>query len=180
MLNQKRVVIDYVSPSVNCGEFFIKRIVNEIINVRAHILADGHDVLGASVLTKHENDKDWKETRMALDFNDEWQSTFTVEKQGFYNYKVEAWIDYALNWRHGIIRKIDDGQYVTSELLEGAEYLKTIIKNITSKEDKAYLKELANIFTDESQYDKAVNEATSVRLYQIFYNNPIKLLENTS
>ncbi len=49
MQDQKRVVIDYVSPSVNCGEFYIKRVVNEIVNIGSHIMADGHDVLGASV-----------------------------------------------------------------------------------------------------------------------------------
>ncbi len=43
MLNQRRVVIDFVSPQINNGEFFIKRVVNEIVNVGAHVLADGHD-----------------------------------------------------------------------------------------------------------------------------------------
>lgn len=47
MQDQKRVVIDYVSPSVNGGEFYIKRVVNEIVNIKAFILADGHDVLGS-------------------------------------------------------------------------------------------------------------------------------------
>ena len=54
MQNQKRVVIDHVSPSINCGEFYIKRVVNEIVNVDAHIIADGHDVIAASVLFKHQ------------------------------------------------------------------------------------------------------------------------------
>ena len=99
MQNQKRVVIDYVSPTVNCGEYFIKRIVNEIVNVEAFIMADGHDVLSASVLFKHEKEKVWKETRMSLVSNDEWKAAFTVKKQGFYTYKVQAWVDYALNWR---------------------------------------------------------------------------------
>jgi len=180
MQDQKRVIIDYVSPSVNCGDFYIKRIVNEIVNVRAFILADGHDVLSASVLFKHESDKKWSETRMSLDFNDEWKTAFTVEKQGFYSYKVEAWVDYALNWRHGIIRKIEDGQYVSSELLEGAEYINQVLKKATSKEDKAYLKHLEDIFKNEDAYGEALNEATSEKLYEIFYNHPIKVLENTS
>ena len=115
MQNQRRVVIDYVSPSVNCGQFYIKRVVNEIVNVEAHILADGHDVLAASVLYKHEKEKKWRETRMQLVVNDEWNAAFSVEKQGFYNYKVQAWVDYALNWRYGLKRKIDDNQYVFSE-----------------------------------------------------------------
>lgn len=180
MQNQRRVVIDYVSPSVNCGQFYIKRVVNEIVNVEAHILADGHDVLAASVLYKHEKEKKWRETRMQLVVNDEWNAVFSVEKQGFYNYKVQAWVDYALNWRYGLKRKIDDNQYVFSELLEGAEYVEAIAKNVSSDEDKNYLLYLNKLFKDENSYGEALNEATSDRLYQLFYNNPTKTLENTS
>ncbi|GAA4967959.1 alpha-1,4-glucan--maltose-1-phosphate maltosyltransferase [Algibacter aquimarinus] len=180
MQNQRRVVIDYVSPSVNCGQFYIKRVVNEIVNVEAYILADGHDVLGASVLYKHEKEKKWRETRMQLVVNDEWNAAFSVEKQGFYNYKVQAWVDYALNWRYGLKRKIDDNQYVFSELLEGAEYVEAIAKNVSSDEDKNYLLYLNKLFKDENSYGEALNEATSDRLYQLFYNNPTKTLENTS
>ena len=57
MFNQERVVIDYVSPQINNGDVFIKRVINEIINVDAHVLVDGHDVIAASVLYKHENAK---------------------------------------------------------------------------------------------------------------------------
>ena len=83
MQNQKRVVIDYVSPQINGGEFFIKRIVNEIVNIDAHILVDGHDVIAASVLFKHEKERKWTEARMHHVINDEWKSSFIVKKQGF-------------------------------------------------------------------------------------------------
>ena len=132
MQDQRRVVIDYVSPSINGGSFYIKRVINEIVNVDAHILADGHDVLAASVLYKHENDKNWNETRMQLVVNNEWKAAFSVKKQGIYTYKVEAWVDYALNWQHGIERKIDDNQHVNSELLEGIELIKQIKIKIQS------------------------------------------------
>ena len=180
MQDQRRVLIDHVSPSVNCGEFYIKRVVNEVVNIRSHILADGHDVLGASVFYRHENDKFWNETRMKLDFNNEWEASFVVQKQGFYDYKVQAWVDYALNWRHGIIRKIDDGQHVVSELLEGAEYIKDILKKVSAKDDKTYLTHLAKIFSDEDTYGEAITEATSDKLYKLLYANPIKLLDNNS
>lgn len=179
MLNQKRVVIDYVSPQINCGQFYIKRVVNEIVNVNAHILADGHDVLGASILFKHKKDKKWQETRMHLIVNDEWQAAFNVEKQGFYSYKVEAWVDYALNWQHGIERKIDDNQHVKSELLEGIVFLKKI-KNKTEQNNSFYLEHLINIFADEAHYNEAITEATSERLHHIFFNHPEKTLANTS
>ena len=180
MQNQRRVVIDHISPSVNCGKFYIKRVVNEIVHVNAHVLADGHDVLAASVLYKHENEKKWRETRMNLVVNDEWQASFTVEKQGYYTYKVQAWVDYALNWRYGLKRKIDDNQYVFSELLEGAEYVKAVSKKVTSKKDKAYLEHLHNIFKNENTYNEAINDAISDRLYQLFYQNPTRILENTT
>ena len=137
MQNQRRVVIDAVRPQINCGEFFIKRVVNEIVNVDANVLVDGHDVIAASVLFKHEKAKKWSEARMYEVGNDEWKASFTVEKQGFYNYKVQGWVDYALNWQHGIGRKIDDSQHVKSELLEGVICLEPLLKKGT-KEEKAY------------------------------------------
>ena len=61
MQKQERVVIDFISPQLNKGDFFIKRVVNEVVNVDANVLADGHDVIAASVLYKHEKAKIWKE-----------------------------------------------------------------------------------------------------------------------
>ena len=179
MLNQKRVVIDFVSPKINNGEFFIKRVVNEIINVDAHVIADGHDVIAASVLYKHESASKWQEVRMQPTFNNEWKAAFTVEKQGFYTYKVEGWVDYALNWQHGIERKIDDHQQVNSELLEGIAFLKDISKKATESE-KEYLDHLAKIFSDKKKYDESIKEAVSEKLHQIFLKYPAKILANTS
>ena len=117
MIDQKRVVIDQVTPQLNCGEFYIKRVLGEFVNVNAHVLVDGHDVIAASVLYKHEKEKKWSEVRMQDAGNDEWFATFQVEKQGFYTYKVEGWVDYALNWQHGIERKIADYQKELLHLL---------------------------------------------------------------
>jgi starch synthase (maltosyl-transferring) len=179
MLNQTRIVIDYVSPQINNGDFFIKRVVNEIVSINAHVLVDGHDVISASVLYKHEKEKNWRETRLHHTVNDEWQASFIVEKQGFYTYKVEGWVDYALNWQHGIERKIDDGQHVKSELLEGILYLKPLLDKV-SKDDAGYLQYCIDIFEDASRYNEAITEAKSERLHHIFYNHPEKHLANIS
>ena len=179
MFNQERVVIDYVSPQINNGDVFIKRVINEIINVDAHVLVDGHDVVAASVLYKHENAKIWKEVRMQLIGNDEWKASFFVDKQGFFTYKIQGWVDHALNWQHGIDRKIDDGQHVNSELLEGAELLKPIIKK-ANKEEKAYLETLVDWFQSEKNYDKAIKEAVSDDLHEIFVKYPKKFHVATS
>ena len=179
MLNQERVVIDYVSPQINNGDVFIKRVVNEIINVDAHVLVDGHDVIAASVLYKHEKAKIWKEVRMQLIGNDEWNASFYVEKQGFYTYKIQGWVDHALNWQHGIERKIEDGQHVNSELLEGAELLKPIIKK-ANREEKTYLETLVDWFQSEKNYDKAIKEAVGNDLHEIFVKYPEKFHVSSS
>ena len=179
MKNQNRVVIEHVSPQLNCGEFFIKRVVNEIVSVNAVIIADGHDVIAAEVQYKHENAKEWQQVRMHLQENNRWGASFNVTEQGFYSYRVVGWIDYALNWQHGIHRKIDDNQHVNSELLEGIAFL----KNCSEKGDdseKGYLNYLIEIFGDSNRYNEAIEEATSERLHFIFEKYPEKILANTS
>ena len=179
MIDQKRVVIDQVTPQLNCGEFYIKRVLGEFVNVNAHVLVDGHDVIAASVLFKHEKEKKWSEVRMQDAGNDEWFATFQVEKQGFYTYKVEGWVDYALNWQHGIERKIDDNQKVTSELLEGAQWIEPLLKRAVASE-KDYLKNAISSFQDTSRYEEAVSIAKSSELHAIFYKYPEKHLANST
>ena len=179
MQNQRRVVIDSISPQINNGEFFIKRVVNEIVNVDAHVLVDGHDVIAASVLFKHEKAKTWSEVRMHHINNDEWNTSFAVTKQGFYDYKVEGWVDYALNWQHGIERKIDDNQHVKSELLEGINYLSHLL-NKANKTEKEYLESCIEAFQDESLYDSAIELACDNQLHSIFVKYPEKKLANTT
>ena len=101
MQNQTRIVIENVLPQLDCGINPIKRIVNQKVNVTADVFSDGHDVVECCVKFKHENDTKWQEVRMVPKGNDEWFADFKVEKQGFYTYFVDGWIDHALNWQHG-------------------------------------------------------------------------------
>ena len=179
MQNQTRIVIENLSPQIDCGSYFIKRIVGQTINVAADVFSDGHDIIECCVKFKHESDKNWQEARMVPRDNEQWTATFKVEKQGFYSYLVEGWVDYALNWQHGTERKIKDNQYVKSELLEGAEYVNSIM-NQANDSEKEYLSKLAAYFTNESEYDTAIREAISPELHQIFKKYPIRYIENKS
>jgi starch synthase (maltosyl-transferring) len=179
MQNQTRIIIENVSPQLDCGANAIKRIVGQKVIVTAAVFSDGHDVIECCVKYKHEEDENWDEVRMIPTFNDEWIAEFKVEKQGFYSYFVEGWVDYALNWQHGTERKIQDNQYVKSELLEGAEYVRAILNQVEASENN-YLNTLAHYFTTESEYDNAVREATSHELTRIFKKYPIRFLENKS
>lgn len=179
MQNQTRIVIENLSPQIDCGAYFIKRIVGQTITVMADVFSDGHDIIECCVKFKHEADENWQEVRMVPRENEQWTATFKVEKQGLYSYFVEGWVDYALNWQHGTERKIQDNQYVKSELLEGAEYVNSVM-NLANDSEKEYLVKLAAYFTNEFEYDMAIREAMSSELYQIFKKYPIRFIENKS
>ncbi|HAH55730.1 MAG TPA: alpha-1,4-glucan--maltose-1-phosphate maltosyltransferase, partial [Flavobacterium sp.] len=179
MQNQTRIVIENIKPQLDCGVNPIKRIENQNVNVSADVFSDGHDVIQCCVKFKHEKDKNWQEVRMNSVGNESWNASFKVEKQGFYNYFVEGWVDYALNWQHGILRKIQDNQYVKSELLEGADYVRAILDEVDSNE-KDYLNTLVYYFTTESEYENAIREATSEHLHHIFKKHPKRFLANKS
>lgn len=179
MQNQTRIIIESVKPQLDGGSFYIKRIINQKVNVSAHVFSDGHDVVECCVKFKHEKDKKWSEVRMLPTENDEWEAEFRVEKQGFYSYFIEGWVDYALNWQHGTERKINDNQHVKSELLEGAEYCQAILKEVT-KDEKAYLNAAIKAFQDAKLYDSAIAIALSDELHQIFKKYPTRTLANSS
>ena len=179
MQNQTRIIIENVLPQLDGGSFAIKRIVGQKVVVTANVFSDGHDVVECCVKFKHEYDENWQEVRMTHIQNDEWIAEFQVDKQGYYTYFVEGWVDYALNWQHGTERKINDNQYVKSELLEGVEYIKAI-QHLVEGYENDYLNKLHYYFTTESEYDNAVNEARSEELHRIFKKYPIRFLENKS
>lgn len=176
---QTRIVIENVLPQIDSGAYFIKRITGEKVTVTADVFSDGHDIIACCVKYRHENDTKWNEVRMKQTGNDEWTAAFTVENQGYYYYFVEGWVDYALNWQHGIERKIQDGQHVKSELLEGVEYIKAVQK-LAAASEKKYLESITKYFTSEKEYDKAAEEAVSYHLKEIFQKYPVRLLENRS
>lgn len=179
MQNQTRIIIENVTPQLDGGVYAIKRIVGQKVSVTADIFSDGHDVIQCCVKFKHEKDKNWQEVRMTPTVNDSWNASFKVEKQGNYSYFIEGWVDYALNWQHGTERKIQDNQYVKSELLEGAEYVRAVQVYANDSEND-YLNRLNYFFTTDSEYDNAIREAVSRELHQIFLKYPIRLLENKS
>jgi starch synthase (maltosyl-transferring) len=177
MLDQRRIVIENVSPIIENGLYAVKRILNQEITIEADILVDGHDVLAAAILWKNKGAKKWNEVRMQPASNDRFAEKFILDKEGNASFKIEAWVDYALNWQHGIERKINDNQHVASELLEGIEYIDAIYKN-TSKKEQKLLDDIKKSFSND--YGNAVKWALSSELKEIFTKYPTKFLANTT
>ncbi|HEY0788691.1 MAG TPA: maltotransferase domain-containing protein, partial [Thermoanaerobaculia bacterium] len=75
---RRRVIIEGVSPEIDCGRFPVKRVPGEPVVVEADIFADGHDVLAAILLYKADGDRDWMRVPMEALVNDRWRGAFAA------------------------------------------------------------------------------------------------------
>jgi len=120
---QTRIFIEGVQPEIDGGRFPIKRIIGDRVVVDADIFADGHDVLSAAFLYRHENDPDWIELPMEFLVNDRWQGAFVATELGRYRYTFVAWIDRFKTWQQDMIKKVEAKQDVSVDFLIGAQLI---------------------------------------------------------
>jgi starch synthase (maltosyl-transferring) len=139
-----RVIIEDVDPEIDGGRFPIKCTVGEEIEVAADIHTDGHEVLAATLKYRPAGTKEWSEAPMTHLGNDRWSGSFPVREQQPHEYTLEAWIDVFATWRRDLAKKADAQQDVTSELLEGAAYVRKTAKQ-AGGEDGEWLNAQAEI-----------------------------------
>ena len=115
----RRVIVEGVTPQVDEGRYPAKRTAGEEVVVEADVYADGHDVISAMLLWRRQGDAEWREVKMAPLGNDRFRASFPVAKQyATYEFTVEGWVDRYATWKHGLDKKLEAGQDVTSERLE--------------------------------------------------------------
>jgi starch synthase (maltosyl-transferring) len=113
------VVIENVYPELDCGRHPVKREVGDRLEVWADLFKEGHDRLAAVLKYREKGAPEWGETPMRLYENDRWTGEFTLAKNVRYEYTIEAWTDEFGTWRTEISKKVDAGQNVELELIEG-------------------------------------------------------------
>jgi starch synthase (maltosyl-transferring) len=116
-------IIEDIYPLIDGGQFPVKRIVGEPIEVWADVYRDGHQVISAALVWRREEGRDWHRAAMVHSGSDRWGGSFTPESPGRYVYAIEAWTDDFATWRHGFELKQKAGQDVTLDALEGAGML---------------------------------------------------------
>jgi starch synthase (maltosyl-transferring) len=115
--------IEDVYPTIDGGRFPVKRIVGERIEVWADIYRDGHDIIAAALVWRHEDDRDWQRSPMIHDSNDRWGGSFVPDRIGRHVYAIEAWTDEFATWRHGFELKQKAGADLSLDAIEGAGML---------------------------------------------------------
>jgi starch synthase (maltosyl-transferring) len=117
----RKVVIEEVTPQLDCGRYAIKREVGDTIEVRADIFKEGHDAISAAIWYRPEDEDEWREAPMKFWDNDRWTGSFTPDRNCRWYYTVVAWTDFFGTWQSDLRKKYDAGQEVVLELFEGAE-----------------------------------------------------------
>src|ERR1700761_8868021 len=167
----QRVIVEHVTPEIDAGRFYIKRVAGETVEVEADVFGDGHDLVRGRVLYRHEEEKDWQFAEMSLINNDRFTATFATPKQGFYLYTVTGWMDHALSWHHGFVKKYEDGQDMAVALLIGANFLEGMLKRATKTAAEA-IKKIIKSFRDKKQYTAAVEQALGEQVMHFIHEYP--------
>jgi starch synthase (maltosyl-transferring) len=95
---RKRVIIEEITPQVDCGRYPAKRILGDTVTVTAAVFGDGHDHVSGRLLYRPASESDWRYTPLTPLTNDLWSATFTADQLGDWCYTIEAWIDHFDTW----------------------------------------------------------------------------------
>jgi starch synthase (maltosyl-transferring) len=84
-------------------------VAGDTVTAEADIFADGHDLISAILLHRHDSSADWAEVRMQPLVNDRWSAELRVDRLGFHRFRIEAWIDHFLTWHRDLKKRVDGG-----------------------------------------------------------------------
>jgi starch synthase (maltosyl-transferring) len=167
----KSVIIQGVSPEVECGRYPVKRAVGDRFEVEADIFKDGHDVISAIVKHREKGKRRWTETPMEV-VNpglDRWSASFDLPENTSYEYTIEAWMDVYGSWLREVGKKVDAGQNVKLELTEGRE----LLEESAGRASKTAAKELRGLLKrfDEAAYDGRLSLLLSKETRELMYRH---------
>ncbi len=135
-----RVVIENVQPSVDAGRHPVKRTVGDRLEITADIYKDGHDLISARARFRAPGDRVWQEAPLRYEFDpDRWVGEVALDRTGRWCFTVDAWPDRFGTWQSELRKRVDAGQEVSSELLEGAVILARAAERV--RRGKARLEE---------------------------------------
>lgn len=146
MLNH--IIIEAVTPSVDCGNYPAKRIAGELCVVEADIFRDGVAELGAVVKWRRRQDKRFHESPMWPLGDDRWRGEFPLDENTRYVFTVEAWSKAFATWRDYFRKKAETRLEVVSNLEEGIMLLERVKKRARGRNRQtlaAYLERLRSL-----------------------------------
>jgi starch synthase (maltosyl-transferring) len=164
---RRRVVIEGVSPSVDGGRFPAKRVTGDLVRIEADVFADGHDVLSAVVLHRHQSEKKPIEVRMTPLFNDRWRAEIRVDRLGFTFFTIEAWVDHFLTWHRDLAKRVED---LDLQLRIGLEMIRAAAARAKAR-DRKRLERYIAIIEGDGEAEEKVLELSTDELPALMWRN---------
>ena len=155
-------VIDCVTPELDGGRYPVKRVVGDVVSVGADIVKEGHGEISARVLYRGPGDTEWSGSPMHYDFDtDRWYGGFKVDRVGHWLFTIEARTDRFSTWRSALKKKVEAGNDVSTELMEGAQLARTASRGTRSSATRASLLMTAKVLEDrrDTVIEKRVHRA---------------------
>ena len=170
---RNRVIIEAASPEVDGGAFPAKRVAGELVLAEADIFADGHDLISAIVLHRHDDEEEWREVRMRPLVNDRWQAQFAVERLGFHRFTIEAWIDHFLTWHRDLKKRVDGGateDELAVQMLIGLEHIRAAAARAGARDRRKLETFVATLESNDPVADK-IEDVWSEDLLGLMWRN---------
>ncbi len=164
------IIIEHVTPELNCGLFPIKREVGDQLEVSADIFKEGHDLIGAVLRYKKITDKKWQEIPMHHVDNDRWGGSVELTENTRYLYTIGAYVRTFATWREELEKKHGVQDDLSSELLEGQAQIQAAIAH-SPKEIQPRLKEWLTKWTSPQDQEAIVTIALNEELAWLMDEN---------
>ncbi len=148
------LIIEYVTPELDGGQYPIKRIVGDTLEVTADIFKEGHDTIAARLQYKVHNQKEWTEIPMHHVDNDQWAGSFLLSENTRYVYTVGAYVRSFETWRLELEKKRHVQPDLASELLEGEAQVKLAMAQANGSGTaklKSWLAQFASVIDQEER-----------------------------
>jgi starch synthase (maltosyl-transferring) len=168
-----RVIIEAASPAVDGGAFPAKRVAGDVVAAEADVFADGHDLISAVVLHRHDGESEWREVRMRPLIDDRWTAEFPVEKLGFHRFTIEAWIDHFLTWHRDLKKRVDGGvseDELRVQLLIGLAYIRAAAARAGAR-DRRKLESFAAALGGDDALEEKIEDVRSADLLALMWRN---------
>jgi starch synthase (maltosyl-transferring) len=170
---RRRVIIEGITPQVDCGRFPAKRTVGDQVRVEADVFTDGHDAIAASLLAHREGSDEWTEIPMKPLVNDRWEAAFRVGEVGRYGFKVQGWVDHFETWRRDLLKRIKAESDTSVDYLIGADLVTEASARATGG-DAIWLSERAAMLRAGKQPSQLRTHATDPMLHELVMRYPDK------
>ena len=171
-MSKVRVVIENITPQVDCGRFPAKRAIGESVAVEADVFTDGHDAVAATLFYRHESTPEWHAVAMSALGNDRWQARFTVQTLGRYLFTVGGWVDHLETWRQGLAKKYEAGQDIDLDLRQGATLARAVAERVRDTEARTLIDWATAVSDSARDREERVVLAQSEAVHELSRRRP--------